>query len=124
MLNIQIWVGLLHNIMIHKCFFQGLVALNREFNAKILNKKQMERLQERLSHIIPQLNFGVVCGLIDNALPIAITKIHITIINIHMFIISIAIVIIIIIIIIITIFITVIIINIIIVFVKSAWWIC
>ena len=54
-LNIQIWVGLLHNIMIHKCFFQGLVALNREFNAKILNKKQMERLQERLSHIIPSL---------------------------------------------------------------------
>ena len=42
----------------------------------------MERLQEILSHIICELNFGVACGLIDNALHIAITKIHITIIGI------------------------------------------
>ena len=26
-LNIQIWVGLLHNIMTQKCYFLGLVAL-------------------------------------------------------------------------------------------------
>ena len=45
-------------------------------------KKQTEKLQERLSHIISELNFGVVCGLIDTALHIAVTKMHITIINI------------------------------------------
>ena len=27
-LNIQIWVELLHNIMVHKCYFLGLVALS------------------------------------------------------------------------------------------------
>ena len=27
-LNIQIWVGVLHNIKIHKCYFLGLVALS------------------------------------------------------------------------------------------------
>ena len=27
-LNIQIWVGVMHNIKIHKCYFLGLVALS------------------------------------------------------------------------------------------------
>ena len=27
-LNIQIWVGVLYNIKIHKCYFLGLVALS------------------------------------------------------------------------------------------------
>ena len=40
----------------------------REFDAKILYTKQTERLQERLSHVICELYFGVVCGLIDNTL--------------------------------------------------------
>ena len=38
------------------------------FNTKILYKKQAERLQESLSHVTCELYFGVVCGLIDNAL--------------------------------------------------------
>ena len=29
-LNIQIWVGVLHNIKIQKCYFLGLVALSPE----------------------------------------------------------------------------------------------
>ena len=29
-LNIQIWVGVLHDIKIHKCYFLGLVALSLE----------------------------------------------------------------------------------------------
>ena len=29
-LNVQIWVGVLHNIKIHKCYFLGLVALSPE----------------------------------------------------------------------------------------------
>ena len=29
-LNIQIWVGVLHNINIQKCYFLGLVALSPE----------------------------------------------------------------------------------------------
>ena len=82
--------------MIHKRFFLGLLALNREISAKILYKKQTKRLQQRLSRIP--------CELI-------------------LFIISIAIAVMIIIIII-TIFITVMTISIIIVFVKFAWRIC
>ena len=82
------------------------MPLTLGFNSKILYKKQTERLQERSSDIICELNLGVVCGFTDNVLYISITKMHITIINILMFIISIAIVIIIIILII-TIFITV-----------------
>ena len=30
LLDIQIWVGLLHNMKIHKCYFLGLVALSPE----------------------------------------------------------------------------------------------
>ena len=60
-------VGLLNNIMIHKCYFLGVVALNRGFNAKILYRKQTKRLQERLSHVLCELYFGVVCGLIGKA---------------------------------------------------------
>ena len=99
------------------------MPLTREINAKILYKKQTERLQEKLVHIICDFNLGVVSGLINNALNIAIIKMHITIINMFMFIISIAIVIAIIIIII-TISISVITISIIIVLAKSAWRIC
>ena len=29
-LNIQIWVGVPHNIKIHKCYFLGLVAVSLE----------------------------------------------------------------------------------------------
>ena len=29
-LNIQIWVGVLHNIKIQECYFLGLVALSQE----------------------------------------------------------------------------------------------
>ena len=44
------------------------MALAREPNAKILYKKQTEWLQETLSHVICELYFDAVCGLIDNAL--------------------------------------------------------
>ena len=27
-LNIQIWLGLMHNFLIHKCYFLGLVAFS------------------------------------------------------------------------------------------------
>ena len=67
--------------MIHKCFCLGIVTLNPGNQRKNIVQKT-ERLQEILSHIICELNFGVACGLIDNALHIAITKIHITIIGI------------------------------------------
>ena len=47
----------------------GLVALRPgEFITKILYRKQKERLPERLSYIVYEFYFGVICGLIDNAL--------------------------------------------------------
>ena len=67
-LNIQIWVGQLDNIMILKFYFLWLVALSPEFNTKILHKKQMERLPEKMSYSILKLYIGAICDLIDNAL--------------------------------------------------------
>ena len=40
-LNIQIWVGHLHNIMILKFYFLWLAAFSLEFNTKILHSKQI-----------------------------------------------------------------------------------
>ena len=97
------------------------MPLAREIYAKMLYKKQTESQKEKLSHISFELNFGVACGLIDNALHITLQKCILP--SLVLFIISIAIVIIIIIITI-TIFITVMTISTIIVFVKSAWRKC
>ena len=44
-LNIQIWLGLLYNIMIQKCYFLELVALSPEFNTKILYKNRRKDYQ-------------------------------------------------------------------------------
>ena len=50
-LNIQIWVALLYNIMIHKCYILGLVALSPGIQHQNILQKNPERLQDRLSHI-------------------------------------------------------------------------
>ena len=76
-LNIQIWVGQLDNIMILKFYFLWLVALSPEFNTKILHKKQMERLPEKMSYSILKLYIGAICDLIDNALHLKKHNYHI-----------------------------------------------
>ena len=76
-LNIQIWVGQLHNIMILKFYFLWLAALSLEFNTKILHSKQMERLPEKMSYTIWKLYIGAICDLIDNALHLKKHNYHI-----------------------------------------------
>ena len=56
-LNIQIWVGVMQNIKIQKCYFLGLVALSPEIQKTT-----------RETHIICKLYHFVICRLIDIAL--------------------------------------------------------
>ena len=52
--------------MIHKCYLLGLVDLSPGIQRQnIVQKNQTERVQQRVSHVICKLYFGVVCGLID-----------------------------------------------------------
>ena len=73
--NIQIWVGVLHNIKIYNCYLLGQpqeitlrISLTQKFNTTILYKKETGRLPGRRSYIICELYFGVICRLIDISL--------------------------------------------------------
>ena len=58
-LNIQIWVGVLHNFKFQKCYFLGLVALSPEIQYFKTNRE---------TDINCKLYFVVICRLINIAL--------------------------------------------------------
>ena len=53
-INIQIWVELLHNIMIHECYFLGLGALIAKYISilKYCTKNKRKDFK-RVSHMLP-----------------------------------------------------------------------
>ena len=63
----QICVKLVHNIMIHKCYFLGLFPVISGIQHKNIVQETTERLAKRLGYIVCNLYFGVICCLIDNA---------------------------------------------------------